>query len=163
MGASPRSRLKTWLLKRRLTLVDEAKLNQIATEMGSRHALSNVDVLKSAKLAEAKQVIFVDTDVSKSLSYDIFGQPRYNASLYIRAIDVDSGEIDWNGKARSIQTFSNLTEGIDQLTFQALATAWGLRQPGMTTAPSICLPGENVMVAAEPSTARYILATAKAF
>ena len=155
MGASPRSRLKTWLLKRRLTLVDKAKLNQIATEMGSRHALSNVDVLKSAKLAEAKQrVIFVDTDVSKSLSYDIFGQPRYNASLYIRAIDVDSGEIDWNGKARSIQTFSNLTEGIDQLTFQALATAWGLRQPGMTTAPSICLPGENVMVAAEPSTAR---------
>ena len=155
--------LKTWLLKRRLTLVDEAKLNQIATETGSHHALSNADVLKSAKIAGAKQVIFVDADVSKSLSYDIFGQSRYNASLYIRAIEVDSGEIDWNGKARSIQTFSNLTEGIDQLICQALATAWGLRQPGMTTAPSICLPGENVMVAVEPSTARYILAMAKAF
>src|SRR5688500_12609614 len=70
---------------------------------------------------------------------------------------------DWNGRARSKQAFTNLAEGIDQLTCQALATAWGLRQPGLSTAPSICAPGENVMVDAEPSTARYILATAKAF
>jgi hypothetical protein len=52
---------------------------------------------------------------------------------------------------------------MDQLTCHALATAWGLRQPGIATAPSICLPGENAMVTAQPPSARYILATAKAF
>jgi hypothetical protein len=155
--------LKTWLLKRRLTLIDEAKVHQIATEVGLHHALSNADVLKSAKLVGAKQVIFVDADVSKSLAYDFFGQPRYHGSLYIRALDVDSGEINWNGKARSTESFTSLTQGIDQLTCNALATAWGLRQPGMATAPSVCLLGENGMVAAEPSAAWYILATAKAF
>ena len=155
--------LKTWLLKRRITLIDEAKVRQIATETGMHHALSAADVLKSAKIAGAKQAIFVDAEISRALTYGFFGEPRYYGSLYIRALDVDSGEINWNGKARSTQSFTSLTEGLDQLTCHALATAWGLRQPGMATGHSICLPGENGMVAAEPSMAQYILATAKAF
>jgi hypothetical protein len=156
--------LKTWLLKRRIALIDEARIRQIATEMGLHNALSDADVLKAAKKAGAKQVIFVDADVFTShSSIDIFGKSGHNALLYIRALDVDSGEIDWNGKARSSQPFTNLTEGMDQLTCHALATAWGLRQPGIATTPSICLPGENAMVAAQPPTARYILATARAF
>jgi hypothetical protein len=156
--------LKTWLLKRRIALIDEARIRQIATEMGLHNALSNADVLKAARKAGARQVIFLDADVSTSHSgVDVFGQPRHNASLYIRALDVDSGEIDWNGRARSPKPFTSLTEGMDQLTCHALATAWGLRQPGIATAPSICLPGENAMVTAQPPSARYILATAKAF
>jgi hypothetical protein len=155
--------LKTWLLKRRITVIDEAKVSEIAGRMDLNHAISHGDVLKVAKLAGAKQVIFINAEASASRSYHIFGEPRYNASLDLHAIDVESGEIDWNGRARSKQAFTNLTAGIDQLTCQALATAWGLRQPGTATATSICLPGENVMVAAEPPTARYILATAKAF
>jgi len=155
--------LKTWLLKRRLTLIDEAKVRQIATEVGLNHALSNADVLKSAKLAGAKQVIFVDAAVSRSRTHEFFGQSLYEGSIYIRALDVDSGEINWNGKARSAQSYTSFPQGIDQLTCHALATAWGLRQPGVATAPSICLPGGNGMVAAEPSTAQYILATARAF
>ncbi|HET9789593.1 MAG TPA: hypothetical protein VFP47_20835, partial [Pyrinomonadaceae bacterium] len=107
--------LKTWLLKRRVTVVDEAKVSQIAVESGVHHALTSADVLKSAKTAGARQVVFVDADVSASQSFDLFGQPfgqpRYNASLDIRALDVDSGEIAWNGKARSTQTFRNLAEG----------------------------------------------------
>jgi hypothetical protein len=155
--------LKTWLLKRRVSVIDEAKVSQIAAESGIHHALSSADVLKSAKSAGARQVVFVDADVSSSHSFDLFGPPRYNASLDIRALDVDSGEIAWNGKARSTHAFRNLAEGIHQLTCHALATAWGLRQPGTTTASSVCLSGENVMVVAEPATARFILATAKAF
>lgn len=155
--------LKTWLLKRRITVVDETKLTQIAVEMGVHNALSSADVLKAAKTTGSNQVVFVDADVASSRSFDIFGQSRYNVSIYIRALDVDSGEIAWNGKARSPQSFTNLAEGINQLTCHALATAWGLRQPGMTSASSICLPGENAMIVAEPATARFILATAKAF
>ena len=168
-GSNPEAvkSLKTWLLKQRITLVDDVKMNQIANEIGLHLPVSNPDVLKLAKTVGVKQVIFVDADVSALQTGEIasfFGQkPMYNASLFLRALNVETGEIDWNGKASSTQPFTNLTEGIYQLTCHALATAWGLRHPGTATAPSICVPGQNIMVFAEPATARYILATAKAF
>jgi len=160
--------LKTWLLKQRITLVDDVKLNQIASEKALSLPLTNPDVLKLAKSNGIKQVIFIDADVFVSQSSEMatmFGQPAsvYTASLFIRAVDAESGEIDWSGKARSTEAFTNSSEGIHQLTCHALATAWGLRQPGTGTASSICLPGQNVIVATEPPSARYILATAKAF
>lgn len=147
--------LKTWLLKQRVTLVDGVKMDQLASDIGLHTPVSNADVLKLAKLAGTNQVIFVDADVSAWQRSDIvtfFGQAPviYNASLFIRALDAETGEIDWNGKALSTQTFTNLTDGIHQLTCQALATAWGLREPGTTTGPSICPPGQNVMLVTEP-------------
>lgn len=147
--------LKTWLLKQRITLVDDVKMNQIASDIGLHLPVSNSDVLKLAKLAGTNQVIFVDADVSawqRSEIVTLFGQAPiiYNASLYIRALDAETGEIDWNGKALSTQTFTNLTDGIHQLTCQALATAWGLREPGTATGPSICPSGQNVMTVVEP-------------
>jgi hypothetical protein len=156
--------LKAWLLKQRFTLVDDVKINQIANDIHVPQPISSADVLKVAKVAGIKQVIFVDAKVQATRTGSIFGQSsRYSASLYIRALNGESGEIDWDGKALSRQPFSDLTEGIHQLTCHALATAWGLQHPGTATAPSICLPGQGVMVFTEPVTARYILATAKAF
>ena len=154
--------LKTWLLKQRITLIDDVKFNQIASEKGFSLPISNADVLKVAKISGTKQVIFVEADVSASKGF-LGWPPIYNASLFIRALNAETGEIDWSGKARSTQAFTNLTEGIHQLTCQALATAWGLRQPGAATDHSICLSGQNVMVLPEAPTARYILAMAKAF
>jgi hypothetical protein len=159
--------LKAWLLKQRFTLVDDVKINEIANEIHMPQPISNADVLRVAKIAGIKQVIFVDANVSTSQATPIgsfLGRPSiYNASLSIRALSVESGEIDWEGKALSTQRFTNLAESINQLTCHALATAWGLQQPGTTTAPSVCLPGQGAMVLAEPATARYVLATAKAF
>ena len=58
-------------------------------------------------MAGAKQVIFVDADVSTAQSgVDILGQRHRNASIYTRALNVDSAEIDWNGKARSPEPFT---------------------------------------------------------
>ncbi|HKY71003.1 MAG TPA: hypothetical protein VJL88_03720, partial [Nitrospira sp.] len=65
------------------------------------------------------------------------------------ALDADSGEIQWSGKAFSMNKFTNLKEGIHQLTCHALATAWGLRPPGSTAASNICPVGQNVMVSTE--------------
>lgn len=160
--------LKAWLLKQRFTVIDDVKINQIAHENHMPQPISNADVLKAAKIAGIKQVVFVDTNVSTSQATDIgrsvLGQSSsYNAALFVRALNVDSGELDWDGKALSTQPFTNLTEGIHQLACHALATAWGLQKPGTATAPSVCLPGQGVMVFAEPAMARYILATAKAF
>jgi hypothetical protein len=82
----------------------------------------------------------------------VFGQSRsvYTASVFIRALDAETGEIQWTGNAHSKDKFTNLKEGFHQLTCHALATAWGLRQPGLTAAPTICPPGQNVMVSPEP-------------
>jgi len=160
--------VKAWLLKKRITLVDDTKMNQVANEIRLQQPVSNADALKLAKTVGIKQVIFVDADVSAWQRSEIgtfmgLTPKFYNASLFIRAVNADTGEIDWNGKAVSAQIFTNLREGMDQLTCHALATAWGLRQPGTATDNSICLPGQNVMVLPEPSAVRYILAMATAF
>ena len=151
--------LTTWLLKRGLILIDDVKIDQIASEIRLRQPVppfSNADVFKLGKIAGAKQVIFIDADVTTwrtSVIENFFEQPpTYTASVFIRALDAETGEIHWNGKARSMDKFTDLREGIDQLTCHALATAWGLRQPGTITAPTICSPGHNVMVSTEPPT-----------
>jgi hypothetical protein len=148
--------LTTWLLKRGFTLIDGVKLNQLASESFVRP--SNADILKLAKIAGAKQVIFIDADVSRGTGTEIenvLGQSgfTYTASVFIRALDAETAEIQWNGKAHSTDRFTNLTEGMHQLTCHALATAWGLREPGLTAAPTICPPGQNVMMDTEPPSA----------
>ena len=146
--------LTTWLLKRGLTVVDDVKMNQIASELHSIRTgndVTNVEVFKLGKLVGAKQVVFIDTDVSTwrvTGIENLFGQTptTYGATVYIRALDTESGEIQWSGKAASMDTFTNLKEGIHQLTCHALATAWGLRQPGTVAAANICPPGQNIMI-----------------
>ena len=150
--------LTTWLSKRGLTLVDDVKMNQIASDIHLNQLgtpVSNADIFKLGKMAGAKQVIFIDADVTtwRPTEFESFfghNQSIYTASVFIRALDAESGEIHWNGKALSMDKFTNLKEGIHQLTCQALATAWGLREPGSATAPTICPPGQNVMVFTPP-------------
>ena len=110
-------------------MIDDVKLNQLASEMGLHQPVANPDVLKLSKTLGARQVIFVDADVYTSQGADIavvFRQaPVYKVSLFIRALNAETGEIDWSGKAQSIESFTNLSDGIHQLTCHALATAWG--------------------------------------
>jgi hypothetical protein len=146
--------LTTWLMKRGMTLVDDVKVNQMVSDIRVYQpatTISNADIFKMGKAVGAKQVVFVDTDVSTWQTGDIeafFGKTQnlYTASVFIRALDADSGEIQWSGKAFSMDKFTNLKEGIHQLTCHALATAWGLRPPGSTSTPNVCPVGQNVMV-----------------
>ena len=155
-GARPESvqSLTTWLMKRGMTLVDDVKVNQMVSDMRLYQAastISNAEIFKMGKAVGARQIVFVDTDVSTWRTADIeafFGQTQnlYTVSVFIRALDAESGEIQWSGKAFSMNKFTNLKEGIHQLTCHALATAWGLRPPGLTVPPNICPVGQNVMV-----------------
>ena len=43
------------------------------------------------------------------------------------------------------ETFTAIEEGISLLTCHALATAWGLRNPGATAPEHICPPGSGLM------------------
>jgi hypothetical protein len=147
--------LTTSLLKRGVILVDGVKMNQMASDSRLAQPLSNGDIFKLAKIAGAKQVIFIDTDITswqRTGIIAVFGEPPtiYTASIFIRGLDVEAGQIQWSGKAVSIDKFTNLREGIHQLTCHALATAWGMRQPGTTTAPTVCPSEQNVMVLTEP-------------
>ena len=141
--------LNAWLLKQHITLVDDVKISEIANDINLPQPMSSTAVLRVAKIAGIEQVIFVDTNVSP-LEASFFGHPSaYNASLFIRGLNVETAEIDWNGNARSTQPFTNLTDGIHQLACHALATAWGLQKPGTSTATSVCLSGQDVMVSNE--------------
>lgn len=146
--------LTTWLMKRGMTLVDDVKINQMINDIRMNQSgttISNADIFKMGKTVGAKQIVFVDTDISTGRTSQLetfFGQTPnlYTASVFIRALDAESGEIQWSGKAFSMDKFTNLKEGIHQLTCHALATAWGLRPPGITAASNICPAGQNVMV-----------------
>ena len=148
----------TWLLKQGYIVVDELKISQLARETSSHVPLSNVEVLKLAKMAAAKEVIFVEAEVLTWRSpelLDVFvGNPNaYKVSLFIRALNVETGEIDWSGKAISTEKFRDLSKGMHQLTCNALATGWGLQKPGINANGNTCPPGQNVMVVNEvPST-----------
>ena len=84
---------------------------------------------------------------------EVFGRSpnAYKATIAIRALDAETGEIDWSGKALSVDRFPDLAQGIHALTCNALATGWGLRKPGMTVETTVCPQGHNVMVLNDPS------------
>lgn len=151
--------VSTWLLKRGLLVVDQAKVMQAAAEQKvslTGYQYVETDVLRMAKLVGARLVIFTSTDVG---SWEVLGmasgfpqtQRVYTATISLRAVDVNSGEIEWSGKAQSSERFGNLEEGIGQLTCHALATAWGLRHPGSTSPEGICPSGSGMMAADSPS------------
>jgi hypothetical protein len=143
--------LTTWLLKRGYTVVDGLKIKQLAREHNSPTLLSDVEVLRLATDVGATEVIFVDADVLTWKIPDVlevFGRSpnAYKATVAIRALDAETGEIDWSGKALSVDRFPDLATGIHALTCNALATSWGLRKPGVTVDTNICPQGHNVMV-----------------
>lgn len=154
--------LKTWLSKQGYIVVDELKISQLAKDNQLPMPVSNTDLLKLSKTAGAKEVIFVDADVitwKMPEVLDVFGQSTsaYKASLYIRALNPETGETDWNGSAITVEKFPDLVNGIHRLTCNALATSWGLRKPGITAPANICPNGQNVMVLNEiPSPSKEV-------
>jgi hypothetical protein len=145
--------VSTWLLKKGILVVDQAKLMQVAADQKvqiSGYQYIETDVLRTAKLVGARLVVFANAEVG---SWEVYGMgsgiPRsmkvYTGTISLRAVDVNTGEIEWSGKAQSSERFSNLEEGISQLSCHALATAWGLRNPGNTSPEHICPAHSGVM------------------
>lgn len=143
----------TWLLKKGLLVVDQTKVLQAAADQKvslSGYQYLETDVLRMAKLVGARLVVFSNAEVGSWEALDWSnGIPRsqrvYSATIALRAVDVNSGEIEWSGKAQSTERFSNIEEGISFLTCHALATAWGMRNPGSLAPENICPPGSGLM------------------
>jgi hypothetical protein len=145
--------VSTWLLKKGILVVDQAKLMQVAIDQKvpiTGYQYVETDVLRTAKLVGARLVVFANAEVG---SWEVFGMdgavPRsmkvYTGTISLRAVDVNTGEIEWSGKAQSSERFNNLEEGISQLSCHALATAWGLRNPGNTSPEHVCPARSGIM------------------
>jgi hypothetical protein len=143
----------TWLLKKGILVVDQTKVLQAAADQKvslTGYQYVETDVLRMAKLVGARLVVFTNAEVG---SWEVLnwsaGLPRsqkvYSATIALRAVDVNTGEIEWSGKAQSTKRFGNIEDGISLLTCHALATAWGIRNPGSMAPESVCLPGSGLM------------------
>ena len=150
--------VSTWLLKKGILVVDQTKLMQAAADQKvsiSGYQYLETDVLRTAKLVGARLVVFANAEVG---SWEVLGRhyllPRtmkvYGGTISLRAVDVNTGEIEWSGKAQSVERFNNLEEGISQLSCHALATAWGLRNPGATSPEGVCPVGSGIMAQDSP-------------
>ena len=143
----------TWLLKKGILVVDQTKVLQAAADQKvslTGYQYLETDVLRMAKLVGARLVVFSNAEVGSWEALDwSAGLPRsqrvYSATVALRAVDVNTGEIEWSGKAQSTERFGNIEEGISLLTCHALATAWGMRNPGGIAPENICPPGSGLM------------------
>ncbi|MBA2486990.1 MAG: hypothetical protein H0V35_13045 [Nitrospira sp.] len=143
----------TWLLKKGILVVDQTKVLQAAADQKvslTGYQYIETDVLRMAKLVGARLVVFSNAEVGSWDALDwSAGFPRsqrvYSATISLRAVDVNTGEIEWSGKAQSTERFGNIEEGVSLLTCHALATAWGMRNPGSTAPENICPPGSGLM------------------
>jgi len=114
-----------WLQKRGLLVLERSQLDQILAEQQLRLVRSSDDeamLLHVGRIAGASQIIFIDTTSS---------------TVSIRAVDLESGKIRWTGSAhyRDVR-FKEPGDSSRKLTCQALATAWGFREPGDIFIPS---------------------------
>ena len=115
----------TWLQKRGLSVLERSQLDQLIAEQQIRLVRSSDDdamLLHVGRIAGASQIVFIDTTSS---------------AVSIRAVDLESGKIGWTGSAHYRDM--RIKEPGDpsmKLTCQALATAWGFREPGDIYIPS---------------------------
>jgi hypothetical protein len=143
----------TWLQKRGLTVVERARLKQVLDEQMIRlthTADDEANLLKAGKLLGAEIVVFMDSaqtaGQASSFSINQYGgggssTTLYSASVSVRAVNVESGEVVWSGHARYRDPVTGVNDAIVKLTCQALATAWGLRPVGQhdISSDSMCL------------------------
>jgi hypothetical protein len=137
----------TWLSKKGVLVVDQTIVLQAAAEQKvtlTENKSLETDILRLARLVGARLVVFSSAEVG---TWEI-GFPRrrvYSATLAVRAVDVNTGEIEWIGKAQSTERFIKLEEGITVLTCHALATAWDMRKPGPVASAKLCPPGSGLL------------------
>jgi len=112
----------TWLQKRGASVIERTRLNQILIEQKVRLTATpdrESDLLAIGKLAGASVLVLADGRAIPG-----------NASVSVRAVDVESAVVLWSGSAQYTGQLVYVDYALAGLTCEALATAWGFRQPG---------------------------------
>jgi hypothetical protein len=137
----------TWLSKKGVLVVDQTIVLQAAAEQKvtlTENKNLETDILRLARSVGARLVVFSNAEVG-TLETGLLRRRVYSARVAVRAVDVNTGEIEWIGGAQSSERFSNMEEGITLLTCHALATAWDMRKPGAVAPANICPPGSGLI------------------
>ncbi len=115
--------MSIWLHKRGIVSIEKASLEQALKAQGVVLTNSTDDqsiIVKFAKTLNADLVVFGDVD-----------QEIRAPMVSVRGFNVDSNKVAWEGSAHYDQYISiPLNDALVNLTCQALATAWGLRDTG---------------------------------
>lgn len=131
-----------WLNKRGVLTIDPAKARQVAGDgqIALRGSEADEKVIREvAKLVRAEFVLIVETPFTQGEPGAPYVGPygggtiervEYIASVRVKGLRVDTGEIAWRGSAHYPGRYDDLASGLEELTCQALATAWGLRPAG---------------------------------
>ena len=117
----------TWLQKRGATVIERSRLNQLLTEqqVQLRDTVDReADLLRLGKLAGVSVLVFADGNAIPG-----------NASVSLRAVDVETAVVLWSGSAQYIGPLVYVNYALAWLTCEALATAWGYRYPGLHKIP----------------------------
>ncbi len=122
----------TLLQKWGLRIVERSRLQQVFEEQKIRLTYSTDDdaqILKVGKILGAGSIVFVEAETSSSQRSEAFIN-RYgggshtetvtNASVAVRGVNVETGEVMWNGTAHYPQSINNPEAGIIYLTRTAV-------------------------------------------
>lgn len=118
----------TWLQKRGATVIERSRLNHLLTEQQVQlhHAADREsDLLKVGKLAGVSVLVFADGNAIPG-----------NASVAVRAVDVETAVVLWSGSAQYTGPLAYVDYALAGLTCEALATAWGYRPQGKHDLPA---------------------------
>ena len=130
----------TWLSKQGVLVVDQTSVLQAAEKHNivlTENKNLETDILRLSRSVGARLLVFINSEVG-TWHVGFARTPLYSATVYVRGVNVNSGEIEWIGKAQSLQRFRNMEDGITLLTCHALATALGMRQPGVEAPSTVC-------------------------
>lgn len=124
----------TWLQRQGLAVIERSllagTLDMENTDM--THTLKDeAAILRTAEKMGVREVVFVDR-----------GGDDRAPMISVRGVQTESGRVHWSGTAR-YDTFETRPpkDTLANLTCQALATAWGLREPGtkwFTSSQAMC-------------------------
>lgn len=115
-----------------LRIVERSRLQQVFEEQKIRLTYSTDDdaqILKVGKILGAGSIVFVETETSSSQRSGAFinqygggshSETVTNASVAVRGVNVETGEVMWNGTAHYPQSINNPEAGIIYLTQTAV-------------------------------------------
>lgn len=105
-----------WLQKRGLTIIERAQLQHLLQEQKLQlHYSRDEEAISVGRILGAKHIIYVSAK---------------DYSVALRGVDLETAEIMWMGTAKYLRPIMMTPQTARALTCQALATAFGYRQPG---------------------------------
>lgn len=129
----------TWLKKRGLFTFDPSSIGlalDLKAVRWSHTFKDEMAVIQAAQKLGAGQVVFAN-------AYGDYRSP----SVSVRAVRVENNQLLWIGSGRFSGFLKDpVNDVLTKLTCQALATAWGYREPGnkgSMTSIGLCLVDEN--------------------